>query len=88
MGTRTRKRTCKPSQPLEDVIELSPDKGDITRKNLPKEKVKVSALPEDISHPPDKAKLDIFRVWLNKRLLKSVGFVYAPTEYCLYLHVE
>ena len=69
-------------------MEISPDKGDSTRKNLPKKKVKVPALPADISHPPDAAKLDVFRAWLNRGLLKRVGSAYAPTEYCLYLHVE
>ena len=53
VDTSQPKRTCKPSQRAKDLIELSPDKGDSTRKNLPKKKVNVPALPEDISHPPD-----------------------------------
>ena len=87
MDTSRQKRTRKSSQRAKDIIELSPDKGDSMRKNLPKKKVKVPALPEDISHPPDDRKLVVFRVWLNKGLLKRVGPGYAPTEYWLYLHV-
>ena len=81
------KRTRKPSQRAKDVIELSPDKGDSMRKNLPKKKAKVPTLPEKISDPPDDGKLVVFRVWLKKGLLKRVRHGYAPTEYCLYLHV-
>ena len=88
VGTRTCKRTHKPIQPPKEIIELSLDKGDSMRKDLPKEKVKVLALPKNISHPPDEAKLDVFRVWLNKGLLKRVVSVYAPIKYYLYLHVE
>ena len=87
VNTSRPKRTCKLSQRAKDVIELSPDKGDSTRKNLPKKKVKVPPLPKEISHPPDDGKLVVFRVWLKKGLLKRVGPGYAPTEYCLYLHV-
>ena len=87
MDTSHPKRTYKPSQRAKDVIELSFDKGDSKRKNLPKKKVKVPALPVDLSYPPDDGKLVVFRVWLKKGLLKRVGPGYAPTEYCLYLHV-
>ena len=56
------KRTHKPSQRAKDatIIVLSPDKGDSMRK-MPKKKVKVLALPEEISDPPGEETLVVFR---------------------------
>ena len=88
METSHPKRTRKPSQRAKDatIIELSPDKGDSMRK-MPKKKVKVLALPEEISYTPGDGKLVVFKEWLNKGLLKRVEPEYALTKYCLYLHV-
>ena len=83
VGTSLRKRTRKPIQPPKDILEISPDKGDSTRRNLPKTKVKVAALPPEISQIPDASKLDVFRTWLKTGLLKRVGSTYARKKYFL-----